>query len=65
MYKVLLIRLEAVIGAVGGSRFLLTTLAWSAGASAAATEGFVGVVWGFNGTLTGGMVTGVAWRYEK
>lgn len=45
--------------------FLLTTLAWSAGAGAAATEGPVGVVWGFNGTLTGGMVTGVAWRYEK
>lgn len=69
----------AAIGAVGGaagylinqqisgSRFSPTTLAWSAGAGAAAgaTAGPVGVVWGFNGALAGGMVTGVARRYGK
>ncbi|WP_373747186.1 hypothetical protein [Neisseria dentiae] len=69
----------AAIGAVGGaagyllnqqlsgSKFSPTTLAWQAGAGAAAgaMAGPAAVIWGFNGALAGGMVTGVASRYGK
>ncbi|OSI10335.1 class IIb bacteriocin, lactobin A/cerein 7B family [Neisseria canis] len=52
---------------LSGSKFSPTSLAWAtgAGATAGATTGPVGVVWGFNGALAGGMVTGVASRYGK
>lgn len=69
----------AAVGAVGGaagylihqqlsgSSFSPTTLAVSAGLGAAAGSGLgpVAAIWGFNGELAGGMISGVASRYGK